>query len=194
MRLSLVHDDPPEIVILKRGDSYHAIVVEESRLKNVLTMERPMPTITAALEHLLNMTAEHLANIYKNVHTDCATPPGQFGETVENDSYLNRGSYYVSSLTPSATSVAAPSDFEEGSESDQRESSEPTSVEESPPPVYTRLPVADRLPTPFASPTGGGPRTQTRRRPASAMDGADEDDTARGNPLRRSTRTRRNNE
>jgi hypothetical protein len=85
MRLSLVYDDPPEIIILKRGDSYHAIIVEESRHKSVLTMERPTPTITAALEHLLNMTAEHLANIYDNFHTDCPTPLGRFGETVEND-------------------------------------------------------------------------------------------------------------
>jgi hypothetical protein len=194
MRLPLVYNDPPEIVILKRGRSYHAIVAESFRVKNVLTMDRPMPTVTAALEYLLDVTAEHLANALNYFHTDCPTPPGQFGETVENDLYLNRGSYYVPSLTPSTTSEAAPSNSEEASESDQLESSEPTSVEESPPPVYTRLPIADRSPTPFASPTGRGPRIQTRRRPASTMDSADEDDTARGNPLRRSTRIRRNNE
>jgi hypothetical protein len=194
LNMSLVHSDPPKIVILKRDSQYHTVVAEAYRLKNVLTMERPMPTVTAALEYLLDMIAEHLANVHDKCFTHCPTPEGQFGETVENDLWLNRGSYYEPALTPSATSEAAASDSETESESTERESSEPTSVGETPPPAYSSVQIPDRLPTPFASPTGRNSRAQARRRPASAMDSADEDDTPRGNPLRRSTRIRRNNE
>jgi hypothetical protein len=133
-----------------------------------------MPTVTAALEYLLDMIAEHLANVHDKCFTNCPTPEGQFGETVENDLWLNRGSYYETALTPSTTSETAPSDSEAESESTEREGSEPTSVEETPPPAYSSVQFAERLPTPFASPTGHGSRVQTRRRPASAMDSADE--------------------
>lgn len=190
MRLPLVYHDPPEIVILKKGSFYHAVVAEPYRVKNLLTMQRPMPTVITALEHLLDVTAEHLANVGQ-LSADCATPPGQWGEMVENDLWINRGTLYVPSLTASVTSGSGSLDSEEESESSESGSSEPTSMEESPPPVYSRLPVADRLPTPFASPTGRGSRGQVRRRPASAMGDTDEDDTSRGNTLRRSTRIRR---
>jgi hypothetical protein len=153
-----------------------------------------MPTVTAALEYLLDVIAEHQANIENLFFADRATPPGQFGEMVENILYLNRDSYYVPSLTPSATSEAAPSVSEEEPGSSETESSETTSVDETPPPSYSRLPVVDRLPTPFASPTGRGPPARPRRRPASEMDDDDEDDTPQISTLRRSTRLRRNND
>jgi hypothetical protein len=192
MRFSHVHDEPAEIVILKRGISYHAIVAEPYRVKNVLTIQRPMPTVVAALEYLLDVTAEHLANL-DQCSAGCVTPVGQFGETVENDLYLNRGSYYVPPVSPSATSGDARSDSEEDPESTV-ETSEPTSVDETPPPVYTIVQIAERLPTPFASSTGRGPQAPRRRRPASTMEDANEDDTMRGNTLRRSTRRRYDNQ
>jgi hypothetical protein len=192
-----MNDDPPDIVILKRGTSYHADVMETYRVKNVLIMERPMPTVTAALEYLLDMTAEHLATMEDKVFADRATPPGQPSETVENDLWLNRGRFYVPSLTPSATSEAAPSVSEEVSDSTDSESSAPTSVNQTPPPAYSSVQIAERLPTPFASPSERGPRVQARRRPAAAMDVADESDEgdiARGDTVRRSTRRRYNNQ
>lgn len=181
MRMYLVYDDPPEIVILKKGRSYHAVVADPDRVSNILTMQRPMPTVVAALEHLLNVTAEHLANI-----GECSAE-----EVVENDLLVNRGTLHVPSLTPSATSESESSESDEDPNPAQRDSSAPSSFEESPPPAYTRLPVADRLPTLFASPTGRGSRAQARRRPASAVSDADEDDASRSNTLRRSTRIRR---
>jgi hypothetical protein len=193
MKLSLMNDDPPEIVMLKRGTSYYAIVTEIDRVKNVLTMRRPMPTVTAALEYLLDMTAEHLATMEDKVFAGRATPPGQPGEMVENDLWLNSGRFYVPSLTPSATSEAAPS-TSEMQNSTESESPLPTSVDETPPPSYSTLQIADRLATPFASPTERGPRVQAGRRRASAMEETNEDDTIRGDTLRRSTRRRYDNQ
>jgi len=181
MRMHLVYDDPPEIVILKKGRSYHAVVADSDRVSNILTMQRPMPTVIATLEHLLNVTAEHLANI-----GECSAE-----ETVENDLLVNRGTLHVPPLTPSVTSESDPSKSDEDANPARRDSSAPSSFEESPPPAYTRLPVADPSPTPVASPDGRGTRAQARRRPASATGDADEDDPSRGNTLRRSTRIRR---
>lgn len=181
MTWHLVYDDPPEIVILKKGSSYHAVLAEPDRVSNILTMQRPMPTVIAALEHLLNVTAEHLANI-----GECSREG-----MVENDLLINRGTLHVPSLTPSATSESALSASDEDPNPTRHDSSAYTSVEESPPPAYERISLADQLQTPLANSTGRGPQAQVRRRPASAMDDADEDDTPRGNTLRRSTRIRR---
>ncbi|KAG9671210.1 hypothetical protein KCU99_g5433, partial [Aureobasidium melanogenum] len=87
--------DDPEVVILKRGRSYHAVIAQTNRVKHYLTMERPMPTVTAALEYLLDITSEHLGNIHDTCFAGRATPPTQFGETVENDLWYPSTSHHL---------------------------------------------------------------------------------------------------
>ncbi|CAD0098298.1 unnamed protein product [Aureobasidium mustum] len=185
--------DDPEIVVLKRGGSYHAVIAETNRVKHALTMERPMPTATAALEYLLDITSEHLGNIHDTCFAGCPTPPTQFGETVENDLYPNLNSYYSPSLTPEApefTSSASESTDAADRESIESESPEQESIEITPPPSCRSVALADRLPTPFASPSPSSGRVRAPRRPASATEDNDTDDTVRGNALHRSTRIR----
>lgn len=185
--------DDPEIVILKRGGSYHAVIAETNRVKHALTMERPMPTVKAALEYLLDMTSEHLGNIHDTCFAGRATPPTQFGETVENDLYLNIDSFYRPSLiseTAESPPSASASTYAADRESMESESSEQVSVDTTPPPSYRSVALADRLPTPFASPAPSSGRARARRRRAFAIEDTDTGDTVRGNTLRRSTRIR----
>ncbi|KAH0341781.1 hypothetical protein KCU81_g6033, partial [Aureobasidium melanogenum] len=182
--------DNPEIVILKRGQGYHAVIAETDRVKHALTMERPMPTVIAALEYLLDMTSEHLGNIHDTFFTDRATPPTQFGEIVENDLFLSAGSYYRPDLTPDETPESSPSTAESIRESIERESSEQVSAGITPPPTCSSVALANRLPTPFASSSPSPGRARPPRRRASEMEAIDTDDTARENTLRRSTRIR----
>ncbi|KAG9568165.1 hypothetical protein KCU79_g2530, partial [Aureobasidium melanogenum] len=144
--------DDPEIVILKRGRSYHAVIAQTNRVKHYLTMERPMPTVTAALEYLLDIISEHLGNIHDTCFAGRATPPTQFGETVENDLSLNAGSYYIPSEAPESIASTFESTQLASRESIQSESVEQVSIEITPPPSYRSVALADRLPTPFASP------------------------------------------
>ncbi|KAG9514030.1 hypothetical protein KCV07_g8415, partial [Aureobasidium melanogenum] len=186
--------DDPEVVILKRGRSYHAVIAQTNRVKHYLTMERPMPTVTAALEYLLDITSEHLGNIHDTCFAGRATPPTQFGETVENDLFLNMGSYYRPSETPESIASTSESTQLASRESIESESAEQVSIDITPPPSYRSVAIADRLPTPFASPAPSSGRLRAPRRRASEMEGpdaADAGDTARGNTLRRSTRIRR---
>lgn len=185
--------DDPEIVILERGGSYHAVIAETNRVKHALTMERPMPTVTAALEYLLDMTSEHLGNIHDTCFAGRATPPTQFGEVVENELFLNIDSYYRPSLTPEApepTPSASESAHTTDRESIESESLEQESIEITPPRSYRGVALADRLPTPFASPAPSSGRLQAPGRRASVPEETDTGDIARGNTLRRSTRIR----
>ncbi|KAH0019631.1 hypothetical protein KCU78_g6724, partial [Aureobasidium melanogenum] len=118
--------DDPEIVILKRGRSYHAVIAQTNRVKHYLTMERPMPTVTAALEYLLDITSEHLGNIHDTCFAGRATPPTQFGETVENDLFLNMSSYYIPSETPESIASTSESTQLASRESIESESAEQT--------------------------------------------------------------------
>jgi hypothetical protein len=154
-----------------------------------------MPTVTAALEYLLDMTAEHLAFYQDRVIARRSTPLDEIGESTENDLFIEGSSQYVPAATSSAASEEGLSNFEEGPESTERGSSAPTSIDETPPPSYSTLPVVDLIPIQPAILSGHAPRIRAPRRSASAMDAADEadgDDT-RGDTLRRSVRRRRNN-
>lgn len=102
----------PEIVILKRGQSYHAVIAETDRVKHALTMERPMPTVIAALEYLLDVTSEHLGNIHDIFFADRATPPTQFAKILENHLFLSAGSYHRPDLTPDETPATSTSTAE----------------------------------------------------------------------------------
>ncbi|KAH0370052.1 hypothetical protein KCU65_g2778, partial [Aureobasidium melanogenum] len=185
--------EDPEIVVLKRGRFYHAVIAETNRVQHALTMERPMPTVTAALEYLLGITSEHLSNIHDTCFAGRATPLTQFGETVENDLYLNPGSYYDPSLTPDETPEPPTSGSTQlaSRESIESESVGQVSIDITPPPSYRSVAIADRLPTPFASPAPSSGQARAPRRRASEMEDTDAGDTARGNTLRRSTRIRR---
>lgn len=180
----------PEIVILKREQGYHAVIAETDRVKHALTMERPMPTVIAALEYLLDVTSEHLGNIHDTFFAGRATPPTQFGEMVENDLLLSAGSYYRPSLTPDDTPASSPLTSESVHESIERESSEQVSAGIPPPPTYLSVALANRLPTPFANSAPSLGRARAPRRRAFEMEDTDTADTARDNTLRRSTRIR----
>jgi hypothetical protein len=142
------------------------------------------------------MTAEHLAFFQDRVIATLPTPPDETGELTENSLFVEDSSHYTPPVTHFDISADTPSDTEEDPESTERGSSEPTSTDGSPLPSYSTLPIVDRVSAQPAALTGHGPRTQAQRRSASAMDAADEgdeDDIARGDALRRSTRRRRNN-
>ncbi|KAG9962094.1 hypothetical protein KCU61_g5051, partial [Aureobasidium melanogenum] len=121
--------DDLEIVILKRGRSYHAVIAQTNRVKHYLTMERPTLTVTAALEYLLDIISEHLGNIHDTCFAGRATLPTQFGETVENDLFLNEGSYYIPSEAPESIASTFESTQLASRESIQSESVEQVSIE-----------------------------------------------------------------
>lgn len=71
-------------------------------------MSELSPTVTAALEGLLDLTAEYLGNIPDVYYADCATPPDGFGAVDEGTLYNNDGRtrehLYRASVSPASSS------------------------------------------------------------------------------------------
>ncbi|KAH0019632.1 hypothetical protein KCU78_g6725, partial [Aureobasidium melanogenum] len=97
-----------EIIVLKEADLYRASIAHKTRLKYLLCMSELSPTVTAALEGLLDLTAEYLGNIPDVYYADCATPPDGFGAVDEGTLYNNDGRtrehLYRASVSPASSS------------------------------------------------------------------------------------------
>ncbi|THW74600.1 hypothetical protein D6D19_04698 [Aureobasidium pullulans] len=64
-----------DIITIKKGTSYHALIVRPCRRKPVLRMQQPSPSAKTALKYLLDMTSEHLATIDDMFSKDSAKFP-----------------------------------------------------------------------------------------------------------------------
>ncbi|KAH0382707.1 hypothetical protein KCU92_g6042, partial [Aureobasidium melanogenum] len=108
-----------EIIVLKEADLYRASIAHKTRLKYLLCMSELSPTVTAALEGLLDLTAEYLGNIPDVYYADCATPPDEVGAVDEGALYNNDGRarehLYRASVSP-ASSSSESSSFESSSD------------------------------------------------------------------------------
>ncbi|KAG9514031.1 hypothetical protein KCV07_g8416, partial [Aureobasidium melanogenum] len=97
-----------EIIVLKEADLYRASIAHKTRLKYLLCMSELSPTVTAALEGLLDLTAEYLGNIPDVYYADCATPPDEVGAVDEGTLYNNDGRarehLYRASVSPASSS------------------------------------------------------------------------------------------
>ncbi|KAG9714854.1 hypothetical protein KCU73_g16095, partial [Aureobasidium melanogenum] len=71
-------------------------------------MSELSPTVTAALEGLLDLTAEYLGNIPDVYYADCATPPDEVGAVDEGTLYNSDGRarehLYRASVSPASSS------------------------------------------------------------------------------------------
>lgn len=203
--------DDPQIIILKKAGSYHAVIAEKYRVKHIISMKKPSPTVIAALEYLLDVTSEHLSNMHDLFFADRATPPTQFGETEERDLFISRATYEslasppaseesqsISSRSPvstsSRTSVSVSVRSSE-SVAESIENSEATSVESETESAVRSERLAARAQTPFSHLNPLTPARAPKRHAAAikeeAEDGADVDHLAESSGLRRSTRLRR---
>ncbi|THX10565.1 hypothetical protein D6D17_03852 [Aureobasidium pullulans] len=64
-----------DVITIKKGTSYHALIVRPCRRKPVLRMQQPSPSVRTALKYLLDMTSEHLATIDDMFSKDPAKYP-----------------------------------------------------------------------------------------------------------------------
>ncbi|THX92864.1 hypothetical protein D6D03_10297 [Aureobasidium pullulans] len=77
------NEQDPDIVILKKGFEYFAACAIKDRANYVLLMEKPSPSMRAALEHLLNVTAESLTvtrDKLEEIHAIGSDEPPEFHE------------------------------------------------------------------------------------------------------------------
>ncbi|THX69411.1 hypothetical protein D6D04_10289 [Aureobasidium pullulans] len=77
------NEQNPDIVILEKGLGYCAGCAIKDRANYVLMMEKPSPTMRAALEHLLDVTAETLTNTrdkLEEIHAIGPDEPPEFHE------------------------------------------------------------------------------------------------------------------
>ncbi|THX24195.1 hypothetical protein D6D10_10174 [Aureobasidium pullulans] len=77
------NEQNPDIVILEKGLEYCAGCATKDRANYVLMMENPSPTMRAALEHLLDVTAETLTNTrdkLEEIHAIGPDEPPEFHE------------------------------------------------------------------------------------------------------------------
>ncbi|THW81105.1 hypothetical protein D6D18_09005 [Aureobasidium pullulans] len=64
-----------DVITIKKGTSYHALIVRPCRRKPVLRMQQPSPSVRTTLKYLLDMTSEHLATIDDMFSKDPAKYP-----------------------------------------------------------------------------------------------------------------------
>ncbi|THW10238.1 hypothetical protein D6D25_07631 [Aureobasidium pullulans] len=64
-----------DVITIKKGTSYHALIVRPCRRKPVLRMQQPSPSVRTALKYLLDMTSEHLATMDDMFSKDPAKYP-----------------------------------------------------------------------------------------------------------------------
>jgi hypothetical protein len=72
-----------DVITIKKGTSYHALIVRPCRRKPVLRMQQPSPSVRTALKYLLDMTSEHLATVDDMFSKD----PAKFPEDEESSEF-----------------------------------------------------------------------------------------------------------
>ncbi|CAD0031420.1 unnamed protein product [Aureobasidium pullulans] len=75
LRTQILEAQDCDVITIKKGTSYHALIVRPCRRKPVLRMQQPSPSVRKALKYLLDMTSEHLATVDNMFSKDPAKYP-----------------------------------------------------------------------------------------------------------------------
>ncbi|CAD0114476.1 unnamed protein product, partial [Aureobasidium uvarum] len=100
----------PEIIVLKTGHFYRAVIAARGCANHIVSIQEPSPTVTAALEHLLDVTAEVLSNIQDSSYANNEMPPDEVGEVDESSSYIDDERLPEQAPSPSVSRSPSPSE------------------------------------------------------------------------------------